>query len=323
MPVVVEPPGRDGSDGIRQAHKPVLVQTLIPELPVKALHESVLHGFSGLDEPQLDAAAIGPLVEHAAPELGTVVEDERSGQSPPLHHSFQYPHHAGSRDRAADLNRDRLPREIIDDVQRPKGSSIRERVGGEVDRPPLIRPRRQRHRLARCRRYLLPLAPTHRERFLAVDPVHALAVDGPAFTAQQHVDAAVAVARPLARPGEDSLAQAPVVRPTRSILDRRAADRRKTAGSAATEPEGLLEEAHQASPALGLHHFFPSAAFSAWRSRDWSATRCLSRRFSSSSSRSFLASLTSSPLYFDFQRYSVPSLMPCSRHRSVTLRPAS
>ena len=76
MAVVVELPGRDGPDGIRQAHKPARVQTLVSELPVEALDASVLHGFAGLDGPQLDAAAIGPLVEHAARELGTAVEDE-------------------------------------------------------------------------------------------------------------------------------------------------------------------------------------------------------------------------------------------------------
>ena len=58
----------------------------------------------------------------------------------------------------------------------------------------------------------------------------------------------------------------------------------------------------QASSAPGLHHFFPSAAFSAWLSSCCSATSCFNRRFSSSRARSFFASLTSMPLYFDFQR---------------------
>ena len=50
--------------------------------------------------------------------------------------------------------------------------------------------------------------------------------------------------------------------PPGPVLDDRAADLRQSTGPAATQREGLLEEAHQA-PALGLPHFFPSAAFSA------------------------------------------------------------
>ena len=59
MPVVVEAPGRDRADGIRQAHKPALVQTLVSELPVETLDKGVLHGFAGLDEAQLDAVVKG------------------------------------------------------------------------------------------------------------------------------------------------------------------------------------------------------------------------------------------------------------------------
>ena len=54
-----------------------------------------------------------------------------------------------------------------------------------------------------------------------------------------------------------------------------------------------------------------------------SASRRFSRAFSCSSSRRRLASETSMPPNFDFQRYSVFSAMPYSRAKSTMVRPAS
>src|ERR1043166_2800330 len=97
------------------------------------------------------------------------------------------------------------------------------------------------------------------------------------------------------------------------------------------EPAGMtfaqLILIHQLSDipprAYKLQPFFRITDFSASLSRLRSATISFSRRFSSSSVRSFFASLTSMPLYFDFQLYSVWSVTPTSRANAFADRPAS
>ena len=53
--VVVNAPGRNDGPSLRQRSEPVLVQALVAELAVEALHVRVLRRLAGLDEAQLDA----------------------------------------------------------------------------------------------------------------------------------------------------------------------------------------------------------------------------------------------------------------------------
>lgn len=46
--VVLDPPGFDGALGIRQAHKPALVQAFVPQLAVEALGVSVFDRLAAL-----------------------------------------------------------------------------------------------------------------------------------------------------------------------------------------------------------------------------------------------------------------------------------
>jgi hypothetical protein len=82
-------------------------------------------------------------------------------------------------------------------------------------------------------------------------------------------------------------------------------------------------ERHVPPHAHKLHPFFRSTAFSASLSRLRSATIVFSRRFSSSSSLSRLASFTSRPLYFARLLYNVWSDTPSSRAISAAARPPS
>src|SRR5690606_26392238 len=74
------------------------------------------------------------------------------------------------------------------------------------------------------------------------------------------------------------------------------------AGSAQAHGISLSGLPHHLAPLRGLHHFFEFTSLRIWMSRAWSATKRLSRRFSSSSSFSRLASESSMPPNFDFQR---------------------
>ena len=62
--------------------EPVLVQALVAELAVEALDVGVLRRLAGLDQAQLDAALVGPLVERPARELRPLVGPDRLRQRP-------------------------------------------------------------------------------------------------------------------------------------------------------------------------------------------------------------------------------------------------
>jgi hypothetical protein len=98
--------------------------------------------------------------------------------------------HPRRRDGSPDLNRERLPREVIHDVERSEGPSIGQRVGHEVDRPALVGARRHSHGLTRSRRNLLPPSSPYGEGFFSVNAIDALAVDAPALAAKHVVDPA-------------------------------------------------------------------------------------------------------------------------------------
>lgn len=58
--VVVDPPFFDDFAGMTVAAEQVLVETLVPQAPVEAFNEAILHGFAGCDVVPLDAAVLLP-----------------------------------------------------------------------------------------------------------------------------------------------------------------------------------------------------------------------------------------------------------------------
>src|SRR5271170_5904373 len=95
------------------------------------------------------------------------------------------------------------------------------------------------------------------------------------------------------------------------------------AGVPLTEPMLSAKPHHQGSLHCRLQTFFPKMSLSAALSSIASASSFFSRRFSSSSPLSRLASATSIPPYFAFHLYSVASAIPCRRHTSAVFSPAS
>src|SRR5262245_22293463 len=209
--VVVEAPGRDRADRVGQAHKPARVQALVAELPVEALDEGVLHGLARLDEAQLDASLVGPLVQQPARELRSVVQYQRLGRTPALDHPIEDARHACRWDRPTDLDRERLAREVVYNVERSKGPCIGQGVGHEVDRPALVGPLGPGNGPPRSSRNLLPPSSPYGEGLFSVNAIDALAVDPPAFTAEHVVDPPVAEAAALLGPCQDPLPQARIV----------------------------------------------------------------------------------------------------------------
>jgi hypothetical protein len=95
--VVVLPPGFDDLAGLIQTDKPMLVQTLVAELAVEALHVGVLHRLARPDEVQLHTAPIGPLIQCLTGELWPVVDHDHLRQAALLTEGLELAHHAPAR----------------------------------------------------------------------------------------------------------------------------------------------------------------------------------------------------------------------------------
>ncbi len=86
------------------------------------------------------------------------------------------------------------------------------------------------------------------------------------------------------------------------VMPARSREAEGAARTAQAQRELRHHEAHGLPIGGGLHHFFRSTALAAFKSRLRSATICFSRPCSTSGSFSRLASGTSIPPHFDFQR---------------------
>ena len=87
-----------------------------------------------------------------------------------------------------------LARVVIDDVQASEPAAIGQAVGHEVHRPALIRRRRNGANYPFCGRDALAATLTHAQACLVVKPPDPLVIRLPTFTAQQNMDAPIAVA---------------------------------------------------------------------------------------------------------------------------------
>jgi hypothetical protein len=70
--VVVNAPGFDLPAGPHDGREPGYLQALVAKAAVEALHEAVLHRPPKLDEVEVDAIRVSPVIEVARRELGTV-----------------------------------------------------------------------------------------------------------------------------------------------------------------------------------------------------------------------------------------------------------
>ena len=74
--VVVDPPSFDDPAGLGERGEHMLVQALIPQLAIEALHEAVLLRLARRDVVPLDAIPLRPLEHGVAGKLRAVVGDD-------------------------------------------------------------------------------------------------------------------------------------------------------------------------------------------------------------------------------------------------------
>src|ERR1035441_10079831 len=149
---------------------------------------------------------------------------------------------------------------------------------------------------------LLPAFPRQRQTLGAVETKDLLVIDDVAVSPQEDCEPSIAETRPLLRQLAQLRPNLLVGRPPGLVSPGGSPEPDKTAAPRLAPAEFLNHDARRSPLRDGRHHFFPSTPLSAAISRACSATMCLRRRFSSSSCLSFLASLTSIPPYFAFQR---------------------
>src|SRR5216683_7166288 len=195
--IVFDSPPLDFATRIVERDEDLLVQSLLAQPAVEALDEGVLDRFSRLDELQLNAALVGPLIEYAAGKFRPVVALNHCRQSAPATQPFQYSLHPLAGEREVDLDGQTLPTPFIDHRQRAKASSIEQPVVNEVERPRLICGRRRLPHHAQMAQAFASSAPSQRQPFCPVQPLDPLVVNPPAFTSDELVEQRTAPASPL------------------------------------------------------------------------------------------------------------------------------
>ena len=130
--VVIETPPIDGFPGVVEAREPMEIQAFISEFPVEAFDETVFDRFARAYEHQFDAVVVGPLVEHAARELGPVVYDDSTRQWPRKSDLIEYATDPDPGQGSVDLDGEAFASCVIDDVERPQPSAIAQHIAHEV-----------------------------------------------------------------------------------------------------------------------------------------------------------------------------------------------
>ena len=75
--IVVMPPARELDPGFCQRAENFFIEQLVTQSAVEAFDEGVLGGLSGLNQFELDAVPVGPLVQCSSCELWPLVGSDR------------------------------------------------------------------------------------------------------------------------------------------------------------------------------------------------------------------------------------------------------
>ncbi|KQU54815.1 hypothetical protein ASG72_04175 [Bosea sp. Leaf344] len=96
------------------------VKTFSPELPVERLDEGIVRWLARAGEVEGDAALIGPQVEVATDELGTLVDPDTGRETMGCADLLQHLDDVGAAEVEANVQPRREPAEGVDDGQNPQ-----------------------------------------------------------------------------------------------------------------------------------------------------------------------------------------------------------
>ena len=297
--VVVEPPSLRQPPRLAEGVEDEGVQDAPAVAAVEPLDVRVLCGVTRLREYVLHAVRGAPVGERGRDELRAVVAAYAPGLAVREGRLLDGPHHARRGHRHRHLHGHGLARAVVQYVEHPERAPALELVAHEVHRPRVARRRRafQRPPVARRDALAAPTGLAHPHRL--VDAVDPLVVPRPAGLAQprEYLPEAVAMQRGLPY----GLLDLAVATPPPRVVEARLVVAHQAARPGDADPVLLSRPSHQPPLVLGGQIFFSRISLRILLSSDASAYICLRRRFSTSSSRRRSRSLTSMPLYFDFQ----------------------
>lgn len=232
-------------------------------------------------------------------EFRTVIQDERFWQRAREKQPIQNPAHPRSTNGSIGLNHRGFFGTGIRHRQTFEPPTRHQLVMHKIHRVTESWPCWSREGTARHHGRLSPSSPTKGEVLLSIiEALHLFMVDRPAFPSQPDINPRTAIAALTLSHLADSYPQGRIARAAVTIPERVPIKRHEAAHSSLTEPKARRDPLSRGSLRLGRYQLFAVTALSAWMSRACSAIICFSRRFSSSSWRSFFTSLTSSPAYF-------------------------
>ena len=140
--------------------KNILVQPVVPDRPVIALHIGILLRLSGLDEEQRNFVLFRPGRQLVGDVFGAIVRPDGIGPAAPLDDLIEGANDTFRRQGEVDLDAQSLTVVIIDDVKSPEAPPIAELVMHKIHGPGLVDRRWHRQGL-----WLLPV-----QAFPRLDP---------------------------------------------------------------------------------------------------------------------------------------------------------
>src|SRR5438552_3023637 len=124
MSIVIDSPGFDLRPRIFERQELVDVQTLVAQSPVKTLDVAVFRGFSGSDEVELYASAVGPLLERNRGEFGPVIDRDGERRAALHHEPLEHFGNAPAREAEGGLNQHTFPTPLINHGQHPDRTPV-------------------------------------------------------------------------------------------------------------------------------------------------------------------------------------------------------
>ena len=143
--IVVGAPCRNCAAGMAQRREQVFVEALFAHPPVEAFHRTILHGLAWCDVMPTNFAVFLPLQHRVARQFRAVVRDHHARVTAQFCDAIQL---EGDTSPAVGYVRDgcqAFPAKVVNNIQHREPPRVFQRVGHEVERPPLVRPLRVRH----------------------------------------------------------------------------------------------------------------------------------------------------------------------------------
>ena len=181
--IEIDPPFFAQFSYFGKAVEQVSIQQFSPDTSILSFDVSVLHWSSWLDELKADPAGCmtAPLFQLVTDELRAIIATDVRRATSPSHQLLQHPDHSQAGKRSVRLYHQRFTIKVVDNIQEPEPSSIRQAVAHKLNAPHLVRRRGYAYRLLYPLGQTLLCPSSDIEFHLRVNAVNLLMVPGIIF----------------------------------------------------------------------------------------------------------------------------------------------